>query len=292
MSKTKKGTTICSLNDLNFPVELRNNPLPCNKEYSKQVIGVIDGEDFFLNACSNIYELVKNQDIFPEIERVLNSNNIGFSVEYSHTNNVRFYANYRITDKRYAYNMKGTSDFIEPMLRVQHSYNGLTKYKIVFGYFRLVCSNGMIIPVREMNEYNLCLSGKHTSSILGSIEQLDKILKRFAVDAKQITTAIVAKYELLGGRMVANVRDRLIEVLAATKITAVENNKFNTLNDITRRIMEEANDQSLGYNGKVTDFLLYNGINQYLNDDTINIAAPEKRMEIDSKVFEYMVVNV
>jgi hypothetical protein len=54
--------------------------------------------------------------------------------------------------------------------------------------------------------------------------------------------------------------------------------------------MSEANGEKedLGYNGRVNDWLIYNGINQYLNDNNRNIAVPEKRMETDSEVFQYM----
>ncbi len=55
--------------------------------------------------------------------------------------------------------------------------------------------------------------------------------------------------------------------------------------------MKEADKVGLGYNGKVTDWLVYNGINQYIYDDSRNIVVPEKRMETDSKVFEYMLEN-
>jgi hypothetical protein len=46
--------------------------------------------------------------------------------------------------------------------------------------------------------------------------------------------------------------------------------------------------ENLGYKGVVNDFLIYNGINQYLNDDNRNIQVPEKRMETDSLVLEHM----
>ena len=290
MAKVKKGQTICKLKKLLFPVELRDNPMPCNQEYSKLVIGQLKGGDFFLNACSPRYELVENKLIFPNIEQILNEHKIKFDVQYSHTNNVRFYANYMITDKRYGYTMNGTSDTIQPMLRVTHSYNGLTKYKIIFGYFRLVCSNGLTIPVKEMDKYNLVIIGKHTESILHSLDQLDNLLTVFANEAKQITRAIVDKYELLGGRMVVNVKDRVKEVLNQNKIAMVDNKVLNTVDNIVNRIMTEAKSDTLGYKGRVSDFLVYNGINQYLNDDVINIKAPEKRMEIDSKVLEYMLM--
>ena len=286
-----RGLTVCTIDELNFPVEIRNNPMPHNSEYDKIIVGQLDGGDFFLNACSSKYELVKNENIFPRIGEILDQHNINYDVEFTHTNHVRFYANYVITDTRLGYTMNDTNDRIQPVLRVQHSYNGLTKYKIVFGYFRLICSNGLVIAVEEMKQYNLALTGKHTKSIIGSLKQLDTLLTIFADDSEDIRTKLVDKYEILGGRAVTNVLDRVKEVMVENSLGIIQNSKFDTLEDITRRIMSEANDNSLGYNGKVNDWLVYNGINQYINDDTLNIAAPEKRQETDSKVFEYMLAH-
>lgn len=286
-TKESAKTTICTLNDLIFPVEMKDNPRNTNSEYSKVVTGIIKGNEFDLNYCSPRYALVPNEMIFPQIENVLNANGITYSPSYKHINNVRFYADYNINDKRYGYRMNGTNDIIQPMLRVQHSYNGLTKYKIVFGYFRLVCSNGLVIAVEQMKEYNLVIVGKHTEQILHSFEELNTMLQNFGQNAKQVTSDIVAKYELLGGRAVTNVQDRITEVLKAVKVTAVDNSKFNTVNDIVNRITKEATDPTLGYGGRVNDWLIYNGINQYLHSDR-TIVAPELRMETDSKVFEYM----
>jgi len=276
------------INDILFDVELIDNPNQTNSEYSKIVVGQTPEGEMHLNYCSPRYELVPNSEIFPNIEKVLKSNKIKFDVTYKHLNHVRFYADYLITDKAYAYKMKGTDDTIEPMLRVQHSYNGLTKYRIIFGYFRIICSNGLVIPLQEMNKFNLSINGKHTESIKKSFQKLDSLLQVFVSDAKQIRKDITKKYEVLGGHWVANVQDRLKEVLAASSIAIIDNKNYDTLTDITNRINNEADNNSLGYNGKVNDWLIYNGINQYLNDNNRNIAAPEKRVETDSNVLEYM----
>jgi hypothetical protein len=292
--KIKTGVAICGIDEILFPVEFRINPRKTNKEYSRVVTGILDGEEWDLNYCSNIYTLIKNEDIFPNIEAILDAKCIEYEVTYQHINHVRFYADYRITDSRYGYTMKGTSDTIMPMLRVQHSYNGLTKYKIIFGYFRLVCSNGATVPVAEMNNFNLVIGGKHTLAIEKSFKDLDTLLVRFTNEGEIICGAITIKYEVLGSRWVAKPEDRLKEVLEACKITVVENSKFNTLNDILGRIRAEADGKStfdMGYKGRVNDWLIYNGINQYLNDNSRNIMTPEVRMEKDSKVIEYMLEN-
>ena len=286
--KAKRGTTICSLNDLTFPVELIDNPNKTNREYSKIVTGVIGGEEWDLNYCSPIYELVPNEMIFPKVEEIFHNHNIPFSVQYSHTNHARFYGNYIIEDPRFGYMMKGTNDMIKFIWNFQHSYNGLTKYKGICGFYRVVCTNGLTVPVEEMKEYNLVLEGKHTASIIRSLEEFSQILVNLTSNLGQVKTAITAKYEMLGGRWVATPEDRIKEVLQASKIALIENAKFNTLLDIKDRVMSEANKVGLGYNGRVNDWLIYNGINQYINDDNRNIAAPEKRRETDSNVLEYM----
>ena len=298
--KIKAGAITVELEYLLFPVDMHDNPRKTNKEYSKVVTGYFEKfdeqgnstiEEMDLNYCSDIYTLIKNVDIFPNVEQVLIDNGIEFEVSYSHINHVRFYADYTITDNRYAYYMQGTNDKIMPMIRVQHSYNGLTKYRIIFGYYRLVCTNGMTISVAEMNEFNLQILGKHTENIVHSFSRLNEMLVNFSLNAKEITQRITAKYELLASNWIDNVATRIEEILEANGINAVDNSKFNTIDNIMFRIMQEANMPNLGYNGKVNDWLIYNGINQYLNDDNINIATPEKRQENDAKIFEYMLAN-
>ena len=271
-----------------FPVEVRDEQMWCNKEYSKRIVGNIDGVEKLLNQCSDIYKLIPNSDIFPKINEILDMFQIEYRVVYRHINHVRFYADYIITDKRYAYRMNGTNDVVNPKLTVQHSYNGLTKYKITFGYFRVVCTNGLTIAVAEMKEFNLAIGGKHTENIVRSFEMLTDMLENFVTNASKITKRIVLKYEVLGGTWVENLEDRLTEVLEANNIAIKENSKFNTLNNIMARITHEANLPNLGYNGRVNDWLIYNGINQYLNDNDMNIMTPDVRMEKDSKVLEYM----
>lgn len=288
MTTAKTGQTPCTLNDLTFPVELRDNPRATNREYSKVVTGEIGGEEIDLNYCSPIYQLVPNADIFPEVERILKEKQIKFSADYSHTHNARFYGNYIIEDPRFAYIMEGTNDMIKFIWNFQHSYNGLTKYKGIAGFYRLVCTNGLVVPIQEMSDFNLEIQGKHTASILNSLKEFSGIMQNVTDNLGTVKTHIVQKYELLGGREVTRVEDRIEEVLKASKITPVNNSKFNTVNDILARIEKEANDNALGYGGKVNDWLVYNGINQYVHDDSRNIAAPEKRRETDSRVLEYM----
>jgi len=293
--EVKKGLQETSLDEILFPVEMIDTEMACNTEYSRQIIGVIDDNEFLLNVCSPRYELVKNEDIFPNIETILNANNIDFDVEYKHINNVRFYADYVITDKRLSYTITGTNDKIQPKLMVQHSYNGLTKYRIMFGYFRLVCSNGLVIPLEEMDEYNLSIVGKHTASINNSFHELDNMLKFFVNNGRQIILDTTLKFESLaaniytGGSAILDVKERIEEVLKASKITAISNKSFDTVNSIFNTITEELEKPEMSdYNKEMNDWLIYNGINAYIHNDDLNVMIPEVRIEKDSKVLETM----
>jgi len=324
MATKKRGAQICTLEDLCFPVEMIDNPNRTNQEYSKIVTGVItETVPFFsedemeimreslsedeikimidenpatktqnaeidLNYCSPRYELVPNDMIFPKVEEIFRQKKIDFSVQYSHTNHARFYGNYTIEDEDFAYKMEGTNDFIKFVWNFQHSYNGLTKYKGIAGFFRLVCENGLTVPVAEMKEYNLALEGKHTASILRSLDEFAEILVNVTNNLGDVKDSITAQYEKLGGVWVKKPEDRITEVLKASKIIVKQTTNYSTVDDIMKRVQFEADKTGLGYNGRINDWLIYNGINQYINDDSLNIAAPEKRRETDSKVLEYM----
>lgn len=291
----------CGMDELLFPVEMIDNPIRTNSEYSKIVRGQITEKDedgnkiqvpMDLNYCSPRYELVKNKNIFPNVENVLKANGISFDASYKHLNHVRFYGDIVINDKKFEYDVNNNGDIVKPKLSIQHSYNGLTKYTIVFGYFRMVCSNGLVIPLEEMRMFNLQITGKHTSSILASIEKLNDMLVYFSQNAETIIESITEKFEILGGHWVSNPQDRIKEVMEVAGLSVIENSKFNTVNDIMNKIYNEANNPSMGYDGKINDWLIYNGINQYINDEKRTIEVPEKRREKDSKIFESLLATV
>lgn len=276
------------LSDLLYDVEKRENPRPANPEYQYVVTGTINGKEIDLNYCSERYELVPNEDIFPVIRQILIMHGIEFTEKYYMLNYARFYGEFIIEDSRFAYKINGSSgDVVKPVIRVQHSYNGLTKYEITFGYYRLICSNGLVIPIEQMKHFNLHITGKHTQSIKNSLEKLNETITYFAENAAQITSAITASYDKLAGNVVKNVDDRIKEVANVANITLVENNKFSTMNYLKNVISSEVD----LYGGVTNDWLIYNALNQYINDTELNKKAPEVRHNTDSKVFEYMTAN-
>jgi hypothetical protein len=280
--KKPVGAVECTLNDLLYPVSMINNPYKSNSEYSKWIMGELDGKEFFINACSSRYELVPNADIFPAIEEMLTSRGVKFTATYRHFENVRFYARYKI-DSKFTFTVNGKEDKIFFMLEIQHSYNGLTPYSISWGAWRQVCKNGLCLPCRELAAFDLNTGGKHFKSIKESFAMLTEKIDFFTTNINLIKKAVKDQYELLGGMVVINPVDRIKEVMQAVKMGAIENKNFNTYDEIMKSIKDEV----VMYNGQVNDWLIYNGINQYLFSERTT-AAPEKKRETDSKILEYM----
>lgn len=289
---TNNGLITCKLDEILFPVEMNDNPRNTNPEYSKVVTGIINGVETDLNYCSDRYALVPNADIFPKVRQLLINNGLEITEKYMHLNYGRFYGEIIIENSQFAHRILGTSDVIKPMLKVQHSYNGLTKYQITFGYYRLVCANGLTVPVKELNAYNLSVTGKHTKAIQASMKQLDNTLQFFVVNSGQINAAITAKYETLAGNAITNVKDRIAEVLNVT--LNLKEQKFESKNGEVNfsfpaydTILTNLQSELHLYGGVTNDWLIYNAINRYIYSDKY-VTPPEKRAEKDSKVLEFM----
>lgn len=289
INKIKGLVNVQSLSELLFDVEkLKFTDCDANSEYKFDIFAYPNGQKLRVNSCSSRYELVQNSEVFPKIEQILMQNGIKFVADYGHVNHARFYVNYNIVDDRFKFCVDGTNDVCYPRISVHHSYNGLTKYRIVVGYYRLVCTNGLVIAVEDMSQYNLCITGKHTAEILKSFNKLDNIVKMFA-NTSNIMDQITAKYQRLASAGIElNDLSKVIEkVLEKSGINAIDNKTINTIQIIKTRIESELYNPDLGYT-KLNNWLLYNGINSYLNDSSLNIAVPELRREKDQKVFEYL----
>lgn len=269
-----------SLNDIIFPVSKVENPANTNSEYGYIVQGEVEGKTMDLNYCSDRYELVPNKIIFPRIEADLKKKGYKFTVHYYEVDNVRFYAKYILEDSNLA--IGSGKDIVKPMISVNHSYNGLTKYSITFGYFRMVCSNGLVIPLEGHEESNLHISGKHTSSILESFEKMFTKMDIFF----ELQDKIKAKFEVLTDRSIANYGERIEAVLEATKLKP---SKIQ-LSEINATAINEANTLN---GGVVNDWLIYNAINGYIYkgkdaNGNKSKALPEKKQAMDSKVLAYI----
>ena len=270
----------CTLQEMLFPVEMASisEKLGLDTISSTEfgIFAKIDGKDVLLNTCSSTYELVPNEDIFLAVETILIGAGIKFEVEYGMSQHSRFYANFKLKVGGISIGNKG--DLIFPVLRIEHSYNGLWKYKLTFGYFRLICSNGLVVPVEGKEEVNFTITGKHTAKILSSLSTLLEKITFF----KRNNSKFATKFVEVAERWVEKWEDRVEAVIEATGVGK------RGFDQITAKIREEAH---LLNGGKVNDWLIYNGINYHIfnavtDSGKVYDTALTLRRDADRKVWD------
>lgn len=277
-SKIEKAIITTNLNDLLFPVQKVNFSdrfdVDTGRGCDSAIIGHINGQDKVLYVCSDRYQLVPNVEIFPAIRTQLQAANIKFEESYKMRKDSIFTADYRLIDQSITIGNDG--DGICPQIKVMHSYNGEQKYMIVAGYFRFVCTNGLIVPIGNQ-EHSLVLKGKHTASILRSIGQLMDFVPKL-LDTKRSTKD---RFEVLFDTKVENYGDRVSAVMETV-------NMKKGLEDIMATIRTEMSQLQLK---NANDWLVYNAVNRELFDESKNVKRDEERMLTDRKVYNWLVEN-
>lgn len=288
-----------NLQDLLFDVEMIDNPKNTNSEYSKIVVGNIDGVETDLNYCSPRFNLLKNENVFPKIEEMLDNANCVFSKGYRMNEDMTtFHAQYIIHSKdgvNVGIDIGGTGDFIYPTAIVDNSYNGQTQGALTFGYFRMICSNGLVIPLEGKEESNFIIKGKHTKQLSFSFELLLTKINLFLDKQDKMQK----KFEVLTDRIVPTFEERIVEVLSATN-TAASKPQFvniaNTIRKEAKQLSEVVDENGVSNFKGINDFLIYNGINAHIykgedSEGNKSKALPEVKRKQDKKVFSYMMTN-
>ncbi len=280
-----------SLKEMLFDVKLVDTVdvagIPAISEYSKTVIGNIDGQDTILNSCSERYNLIPNSEIFPQIEEVLNLLDVKYKKSYLMSEDrAMFDVSYIVEDDRFIYEPIN-GDKIALRIAVKHSYNGKLMYNITFGFFRFVCTNGLVIPVQELKQYNLYITGRHTEKINISLNKFKEKMVALLANPENIEQ-ISKMYNVLAAKKVIapNVKSTIEKVAKATGITLKEKGKSGgTMNYITNIVNQEKE----MLNTNVNYWLIYNAFNRYINDNSLNKSNPDKRAAKDEQLLKTMV---
>lgn len=278
------------LQDFLFDVEMVKSTEKSVSAHEYKIIAYLDGlnaEPTKLNSCSGGFNLLKNVAVYPPIEQMLTD--AGIIYEKSYTMNKEMtvfsatYVFYTLHGKDLAIDL-GNGDKIYPTLMVGNSYNGQKQSAFIFGYFRMICANGLVIPLEGQEEKNLHIKGKHTKKLNLSFNELTLKIDEFIA----MNSIVKTNFNTITDRMVVKYGERIEEVLTATKV-GYTMDQFNMVYDI---VTEEADKL---YNGKVNDFLVYNGINALIHKELIEgkktIALPEVKRKLDQKVLSYIMAN-
>lgn len=289
-----------SKNEVLFPVEKIKatdviQGMEFNSDYNHMIIA---NDNQVLNVCSERYNLVKNTEILPRIEAVLDQYGIDYEFNARMASDkARFKFTYRLKDQSLAI---GKGDIINPKIDIYHSYNGLVSYSMNMGYFRLICSNGLSIPIlkdekgRKLN--NFSAKGRHTTKLSENLNSLEAELNDL-LDMRTTHNKVIKEiFKGMNSEKLPSWENRLIEVLEANKLPSIEENKAigkyesDFMVFIKDTVISEA-DQLNPNETVVTDWLIYNGINNAIYNNEFNSKADNVRATIDQNVLTYMLEN-
>lgn len=174
----------------------------------------------FIASCSERYNLVPNADIFlPAIDLV---ERMGIGYEFTRIKNYRNCAFSAEMKLDLPQKVNGTDDVIFPRLHLTNSYDGSAKAAFIFGLYRLVCSNGIVIPCPNRNNYQIKL--KHFDKLDGEITILQEKMEMFLGETKAINAAI----DRMAQKEVVNGADAINEILSGAGIATERKHKKET----------------------------------------------------------------
>lgn len=222
-----------------------------------------------INACSKNYHLLTNEELMtPLVKRLTKEYDL--DVKVKQYNDSKFYVDFIIKDFPMEL-QKG--DRIFPRIRMNNSYDGSVKYSFNFGFYRLICSNGLTAPVEGMTSQNVKFmhtptpGGKALDSTMEAIEifltEAPKVLKGYQglVDKKYNWEAALDKIEKV-----------------------IENTKFpkKRAEEVQAQLKKEK-DAGL----PVSAFLVYNAFNHVIYK-TESEMKEHKRDKLDLQILKFI----
>jgi hypothetical protein len=104
---------------------------------------ILDEHGNILSFCSSTYNLRENETLYKPLEKMMKDQKIPFDRKISIVDGTKFYVDYIIRDRVKSL----TVNDILPKFSVWNSYDGTLKTTLKFGFYRVVCSNGLTRPV-------------------------------------------------------------------------------------------------------------------------------------------------
>lgn len=234
------------------------------------VINTPKGEKKVVNYCSDIYFLVKNQDIIPPFMEEIKKH---WAVDtiVSHRGYTQFFIDFILKDKGLGI-MK--DDKVFPRVRLANSYDSKLKYHFDLGFLREICTNGMTIPYGSSYK----LKKLHTPSLddLTSFEAVMEMTSNFLKLSEQLSEG----YFELTTHKVRNIESRIDDVLDATRFSP------GLRDDVLERLEIERQQLKLT---EVSDWLVYNAFNYQLNHNEDLKTKELKKEDIDAEVLNFLI---
>lgn len=236
-------------------------------KHQKAIVATVDGQPKIVNFPSAGYGLIPMIDILVPFEEEL-IKEFQFEATYLVREDSKFAVTYILEGRNLLIGKTKFNDELKPQIKLFHSYDSSTIFHLMFGYWRKVCTNGLM---GWMNESNLAIS--HTSEEVKMLIPLCMdAIRNFAEKSKDFSQV----YEDLTDRMIVKWEDRVVEVMEAT------NQMKSYKNDIIERINFEHSSNKI----TITDWLIYNAFNYQINHKSE--AQELDKIKKDQIIFNYI----
>jgi len=160
--------------------QLLKNKLPKGKTHC--IIDETNGD--ILSFCSENYSLRKNQDVFKPFEEMLKKMDYVFNRSVTIIEKTKFYVDYIIRSRL----KSPTVGDLLPRISIWNSYDGTKKTQISFGYYKLLCGNGLSRPFgcqhKKTSKHSTVELNTKEDIIPQFLNQVEEFLKSSSNDLK------------------------------------------------------------------------------------------------------------
>lgn len=245
---------------------------------------IVDIDGNILSFCSSSYNLRENKTLYQPLEQLMKDEKIPFDRKVNIIDGTKFYVDYIVRDRVKSL----TVNDILPKFSIWNSYDGTLKTVIKFGFYRVVCSNGLTRPHGKqvniakkhrksvMAEDGLDLSFASNTLILDSV-------KEFLLNVKQDMEV----YEQMN-KVAADV-NKILQVAEKMKFsknlieTAVERFNIETSTNKSLTYINENGELVTHEGSPATLYTVYNALNYSIYNNNLK-ELPEAKLKRDALV--------
>lgn len=251
--------------------EMKSLKLLTGMESRRGLENAIVSNGKIVNVVSNSYGHIPNELFFKKAEQMLVDANLNYHRQTINRQDRTFSMDFIIEDKS-QFKTKD-NDPILPMLRFTNSYDGREKTSGHFGFYRLVCSNGLHIAQSEIG-----FSIKHSKNCTHLImPKLNGLFNKF-LDNEFYT--IVQKFQKMKQIKLIDTKTFVKEVLEKTKLFRYECSDTNSdPSKKAREVLKILNNESILLNEAPNLWLGYNAFNSILHNTLKKSFSKQKQCD-------------
>ncbi|MEO0571980.1 MAG: DUF932 domain-containing protein [Bacteroidota bacterium] len=233
---------------------------------------VITSNGKIVNVVSNSYGHLPNQIFFKKAEEMMQNSGLNFELQTINRDDRAFVMEFIISDKS-QFTVKHKDDIILPMLRFKNSYDGSERTSGHFGFYRMVCSNGLHVA-----KANIHFSIRHTKNNTHLVmPRLNSLFNRFMNNEFY---SIVEKFLKMQSVELLDTKKFVQEVLERTKLFKYEcSDKNMDPSKKSREVLKILDNEALAIGTNPNLWLGYNAFNAVLHRNMKKSFSQQEKLD-------------